>query len=190
VIPSQQGMQLINECRGEALVVSATTALREWGSISERRDLDLDLSDCMDKAPGVGLGLAIAQPERKVLVLDHGSVLRTNLGSLVTIGNAAPSNLVHFVMEDQDHPSTDGLPIPGMDNINFRALAEDGGYARIYQFDNLEDLMFSMEEVIEGPGPTFVSLKVYHDRDIPAYPTRSMADSLKTVRESLDSTPS
>ncbi len=188
MIPSQQGMQLINEHRGESLVVSATTALREWGSISGRRELDLDLSDCMDKAPGVGLGLAIAQPERKVVVLDSGTLLRTNLGSLVTIGNAAPSNLVHFVMEDGDHLSTDGLPIPGIDNINFGALAEDGGYARIYEFDNLEDLMYSLEEVMEGPGPTFVSLKVYHDGDIPDYPPRTMADSLKEVKESLDST--
>ncbi len=190
MIPSKQGMQFISESRGESLVVSATTALREWGSVSQRRDLDLDLSDCMDRAPGVGLGLAIAQPERKVLVMDCSSVLRTNLGSLVTIGNAAPQNLVHFVMEDGDHLSTDGLPIPGLDNINFRALAEDGGYARIYQFDNLEELMYSLEEVLEGPGPTFVSLKVYHEGDIPAYPTRSMADSLKAVKESLESEPS
>ncbi len=181
-------MQLINERRGDSLVVSATTALREWSSLSERRELDVDLSDCMDKAPGVGLGVALAQPGRKVLVLDCGSVLRTNLGSLVTIGNAAPANLVHFVLEDGDHLSTDGLPISGMDNINFRALAEDGGYAHTYQFDNLEDLMYSLEEVISSPGPTFVSLKVYYDGDIPAYPARSMADSMKSVRETLEHT--
>ena len=186
MIPSDQAMKLINERRGDSLVVSATIALREWSSVSERRDLDLDLSDCMDKAPGVGLGIALAQPDRKVLILDCDSVLRTNLGSLVTIGNVAPENLVHFVLEDGSHLSTDGLPITGMDKINFRALAEDGGYVRTYQFDNLEDLMFSMEEVLSGSGPTFVSLKVYHDGDLPDYPKRSMAESLKSVRETLE----
>ena len=167
-------------------MVSATVALREWSAVSERRDLDLDLSDCMDKAPGVGLGIALAQPDRKVLILDCDSLLRTNLGSLVTIGNVAPENVVHFVLEDGSHTSTDGVPIAGMDKINFKALAEDGGYTRTYQFDNLEDMMYGLEEVLDGTGPTFVSLKVFHDTDLLNYPERSMADSLKSVRETLE----
>ena len=186
MIPSLEAIKAINNRRRDAVVVSATAALREWGSVSHRRELDMDLSDCMDKAPSVGLGIALGRPDRKVLVLDCDSTIRTNLGSLITVGTAAPRNLVHILFEDSAHISTDGLPIPGLDRINFRALAEDGGYLKTYQFDNLEDLVISLQEVLEGDGPTFVSLKVVHDRDMPGYPTRSMEESLKSVKDALE----
>ena len=48
MIPSLEAIKAINNCRGDAVVVSATTDLREWSSESRCRELDLDLSDCMD----------------------------------------------------------------------------------------------------------------------------------------------
>ena len=189
MIPSLEAIKAINSRRKNAVVVSTTVSLREWGSVSHRRELDIDLLDCMDKAPSVGLGIALSRPDRKVLVLDCDSTLRTNLGSLVTVGTVAPRNLVHVLFEDNTHISTDGLPIPGLDKINFKALAEGGGYLKTYQFDNLEDLVISLPEVLEGDGPTFVSLKVVHGGDMPDYPTRSMKESLKSVKEALEQDP-
>lgn len=189
MIPSLEAIKAINSQRNNAVVVSTTVSLREWGSVSHRRELDIDLSDCMDKAPSVGLGIALSRPDRKVLVLDCDSTLRTNLGSLVTVGTVAPRNLVHVLFEDGTHVSTDGLPIPGLDKINFKALAEDGGYLKTYQFDNLEDLVLSLPDVLEGDGPIFVSLKVVHDGDLPDYPARSMEESLKSVKDTLEQDP-
>ncbi|MEC9272841.1 MAG: thiamine pyrophosphate-binding protein, partial [Chloroflexota bacterium] len=85
-----EATKAVNFHRNGALVVSTSSALRDWSQVSERRDLDVDLSDCMDRAPAVGLGLALAQPEGKVLVLDCDSTLRTNLGGLATIGESNP----------------------------------------------------------------------------------------------------
>ena len=185
MISSLEAIMAINSWRGDAFVVSATAALREWSSVSRRRDLDLDLSDCMDKAPSVGLGLALAQPHRRVLVLDCDTVLRRNLGSLITVGNASPSNLVHFLFEDGSYISTEGEPILHLDRVNFKALAEGAAYSTTCQFGRLEDLVIGLEDLMEETGPTFVSLKVVHDRDMPGYPARTMSDSLRAVRGSL-----
>ena len=95
-----EAAKAVNYHRRDALVVSTSAALREWSRVSERRELDLDLMDCMDRAPAVGLGLALAQPTGKVLVLDCDATLRTNLGGLATIGESGPDNLVHFVFDD------------------------------------------------------------------------------------------
>ena len=100
MIPSMDATKAINFHRKEALVVATSSALREWNEVSERRNLDIDLTDCMDRAPAVGLGLAIAQPNRKVLVLDCDATLRTDLGSLATVGQSETENLVHFVFDD------------------------------------------------------------------------------------------
>lgn len=185
LIPFLEAMRTLDKWRGEAVVVSTTTALRQWSSVSSRRELDLDLSDCMDKASSVGLGIALAQHRRKVLVLDCHNVLRKNIGSLITMGNAAPKNLVHFLFVDGSYIHMDSRPIPGFDGINYTALTEDGGYARSYQFEDLEEFTISLQEVLEASGPTFVSLKVVHDTPIPDYPSRSMRESLRTVKDSL-----
>ena len=185
MIPSLEAMKAIDRWRSDEVMVSATTALREWSSVSRRRDLDLDLSDCMDKAASLGLGVALAQP-RKVVVLDCDSVLRSNLAALVTVGNAGPRNLVHVLLEDASHLSTDGMPIPGLDGVDFVAHARESGYPRTYRFDDLEEFVVSLEEVMAGPGPTFVSLKVVHDREVPEYPPGTLGDSVRTVRATLE----
>ena len=50
MIPSMEATKAVNFHRKDALVVSTSFALREWSQVSERRDLDVDLSDCMDRA--------------------------------------------------------------------------------------------------------------------------------------------
>ncbi|MFQ6026993.1 MAG: thiamine pyrophosphate-dependent enzyme [Dehalococcoidia bacterium] len=185
MIPSLEATKAINYHRQDALVVSTSAALRDWNQVSQRRELDVDLTDCMDRAPGVGLGLSLAQPDRKVLVLDCDATLRTDLGSLATIGESKPENLVHFVFEDAAYSSTDGLPIKGLDNVNFISMAEGAGYAQTYQFDDLEGLLIGLEEVMVQSGPTFVLIKVLRDEDPPPFPDRNMAEGWATVRRTL-----
>ena len=185
MIPSREVARAINYHRQDALVVSTSAALRDWHQVSERRDLDIDLTDCMDRAPAVGLGLSIAQPNRRILVLDCDATLRTDLASLATIGEAAPGNLVHFVMEDADHRSTDGTPIRGLDRIDFEGMARSAGYAHACRYDNLEELLIGLEDIMRRPGPVLVAVKVLPEAEPPPFPERSMAQGWAEVRNSL-----
>ena len=185
VIPSMEATKAVNFHRKDALVVSTSSALREWSQVSERRDLDIDLSDCMDRAPAVGLGLALAQPEGKVLVLDCDSALRTNLGGLATIGESNPENLVHFVFDDVSSASTSGLPIRELDNLDLAQIALSSGYAKAYEFDKLEEFLIGLEDVMRQIGPVFVRVKVFRDGEPPPFPERTMAQGWAEVRENL-----
>ena len=185
MIPLMEAAKAINYHRNDAVVVATSTALRDWSVVSERRDLDVDLTDCMDRAPGVGLGLALAQPNRKILVLDCDATLRTDLGSLATVAESSPENLVHFVFVDADYLSTDGLPITGLDNVDLRSMAQGAGYAKTFQFDGLEEFLIGLEEVMVQDGPVFVLIKVFHDTELPDFPDRTMADGWATVRSTL-----
>ena len=187
MIPSIEAARAINFHRSDAIVVSTSSACRDWNAISGQRNLDVDLTDCMDRAPAVGLGLALAQPQRKVLVLDCDSTLRTDLSGMATVGEIAPRNMVHFVFDDANHISTDGLPIRGLDNLDLMALADGAGYSRKYEFDNLEELFIGLEEVMRQEGPVFVVVKVFRDADEPPFPERSMAESWGLVRQTLAS---
>ena len=188
-IPYSEAARAVNYHRGDALVVSTSAALREWSQVSERRELDLDMMDCMDRAPAVGLGLALAQPERKVLTLDCDATLRTNLGGLATIGESRPSNLVHFVFDDASRPSTDGVPIKELAHLDLAQIALSSGYAKAYRFDRLEELLIGLEEAMQQEGPVFVLVSVYRQSDAPAFPERKMAEGWAQVREQLAEPP-
>ena len=187
MIPSMEATKAVNFHRKDALVISTSFALREWSQVSERRDLDVDLSDCMDRAPAVGLGLALAQPEGKVLVLDCDSTLRTNLGGLATIGESNPENLVHFVFDDVSSSSTSGVRIKEMDNLDLAQIALSSGYAKTYEFDKLEEFLIGLEEVMRQTGPVFVRVKVFRDGIQLPFPERSMAEGWAEVRDFLTS---
>ena len=180
-----EATKAVNFHRNGALVVSTSSALRDWSQVSERRDLDVDISDCMDRAPAVGLGLALAQPESKVLVLDCDSTLRTNLGGLATIGESNPQNLVHFVFDDASSTSTSGIPIKEMDSLDLAQIANSSGYTKVYEFDKLEELLIGLEEIMRQTGPVFVRVKVFRTGEPNPYPDRSMAQSWAVVREHL-----
>ena len=185
VIPSMEATKAVNFHRKDALFVSTSSALREWSQVSERRDLDIDLSDCMDRAPAVGLGLALARPEGKVLVLDCDSTLRTNLGGLATIGESSPENLVHFVFDDVSAVSTSGVPIRALDNLDLVQMAKSSGYAKTYEFDELEEFLIGLEDVMRQTGPVFVRVKVFRDGIQLPFPERTMAQGWAEVRENL-----
>ena len=182
---SMEATKAVNFHRKDALVVSTSSALRDWAQVSQRRDLDVDLMDCMDRAPAVGLGLALAQPDSKVLVLDCDATLRTDLGGLATVGESGPQNLVHLVFEDAAFRSTRGIPIKGLDAIDFQAMAQGAGYAKVYEFDKLEELVLGLEDVMAQTGPVFVLIKVAREEELLPMPDRSMADGWATVRKSL-----
>ena len=189
MIPSHEVARAINYHRQEALVVSTSAALREWHLVSQRRDLDIDLTDCMDRAPAVGLGLSIAQPNRRVLVLDCDATLRTDLASLATIGEASPGNLVHFVLEDANHTSTDGMPIRGLDQVDFEGMARSAGYSHTCRFDNLEEFLIGLEDIMRRQGPVLVAVKVLPKPDSSPFPDRPMAQGWADVRRALSDAP-
>ncbi len=185
MIPAREVARAINYHRSDALVVSTSAALRDWHQVSQRRDLDIDLTDCMDRAPAVGLGLSLAQPNRRILVLDCDATLRTDLASLATIGEASPGNLVHFVLEDAGHTSTDGVPIRGLAQVDFEGMARSAGYSHTCRFDNLEEFLIGLEDIMRRPGPVLVAVKVLPDPEPLPFPDRRMAEGWAEVRRAL-----
>ncbi len=190
-VRASQALQAIQDKRGDSLVVSAGPPLAGWSAVSQRRDLDIDLTDCVGRAPALALGLALAQPQRKVLALDSDSSLRTSLDTLTTVGSAGAENLVHFLLCDSDDRSTGGRSIPGLGKIDFSALAQNGGYNAVFSFDSLEDLVLGIPEVMEAPGPAFVSIRVFYDSEATDHSrVGNTRDSLRNVKAVLGSGPS
>jgi len=170
MIDSLEAQKIISQHRNNEVVVNAYTTTIEWAQVSTNPDLDLPSGAAMGKASSLGLGLALAQPSRKVIVLDGDGALLMNLGSLVTIANMAPPNLIHFVFENSVYRTTGGQPIPNAGELSFIGLAKEAGYANVHEFKDLASLENDIETVLNQIGPTFVCLKIPPDTERPPFP--------------------
>ena len=127
MIPAFEAVKAIHDRRGDAVVVGTMTPNRYWDLITDRPELDLPVFGAMGKASSLALGVALAQPHRRVVVLDGDGALLMNLGSLVTIAGRQPANLVHFVFDDGAYVTTGGQPVPGDGRHDFAAIAKGAG---------------------------------------------------------------
>ena len=152
-------LKTIAEFRTDEVVIVTMSAIKEWPRLSPS-SLDLNVAGAMGYASSVGLGIALAQPDRRVIVLDGDGSLLMNLGTLVTICNLSPSNLTHFVLENGLYELPGRVPLPGFGKISIAGLARAAGLTKVYEFDSLRDFREHMATFLHEPGPIFGSLKV------------------------------
>ena len=141
------------------IVVPVFQSAFDWMKIRPHK-LNYLCTGAMGQASSHALGLALGCTDQKVLILDGDGSLLMNLGSLVTIGSCAPENLWHFVLHNGIYEVNGEFPIPGGLETDFSSIATAAGFPRSYNFDNIEELRKRLPEVLAGPGPVFVCLKV------------------------------
>ncbi len=163
MINNTDAVRIIDAKRDGSIIVPTMNANNvSFGlpTVTTNQDLDLPVSGAMGKGSSVGLGLALAQPQRKVFILDGDGSLLMNLGTLVTLSNKAPKNLYHFLFNNGVYAVTGGQPIPGEGVSDWEGLAQAAGYAAVFSFDNLEDLTTGIDQVLATEGPVFIHLAV------------------------------
>ena len=159
-------LKVLARHRTNEIVVAVFKAAQEWIHISPS-ELNYTFTGSMGQGSSHALGLALGCPDRKVIVLDGDGSLLMNLGSLVTIGHAAPKNLIHCVCENGTYETNGDVPIPGAGRISFTGMARDAGYPKTYEFDNIQDWEQNVMRVINEDGPVLVDIKIVPGAEYP-----------------------
>ena len=160
-------MQIIEACfviskmRGENTIIVHTMGAMPMISALSPSPLNITSVPLMGGASGIGLGLAIAQPDRKVVVLDGDASLLMELGSIAQIADEAPANLIHIVFNNnaQFH-GVANLERPGGARFDFCAVALGAGYATTSKFSTVQELVANGPALIGSTGPHFVELEI------------------------------
>ncbi len=163
MIDNLDACRVIEQNRNDAIVVTTMGAGNPrfgWPVVSQNEAMDVPVGGAMGKASSFALGIALAQPDRSVLILDGDGSLVMNLGTLTTISERAPANLYHFVFDNGCYAVTGGQPIPADGKVSFKEMASGAGYAATYEFDNLEDLASGVGDILQKQGPVLVNLKI------------------------------
>jgi len=179
-------LRALAERREGAVVVATMTALDAWRELSPS-DLNMSCVGFMGGASTLGLGIALARPERRLMILDGDGSLLMQLGSLATIAGAAPKNFYHFLFHNGVYEVSGSQQIPAEGRIDFAGMARAAGYASAHRFDDLEELRTGLPSVLQQEGPVFIELAI-----TPAGETlrgggrpNQVADEARALRQAL-----
>ena len=114
----------------------------------------------MGLASSIGLGIAMAQPARRVVVLDGDGSLLMNLGSLATIATVRPPNLVVIVWDNQLYGTTGGQPTATASGADLARVAQALGIPEVVTVREREDFDATVGRALRTPGPWVIVAKV------------------------------
>lgn len=114
----------------------------------------------MGLASSIGVGLTIAQPSRRVFVLDGDGALLMNLGSLATIGWVRPANLVLIVVDNERYATTGGQQTATAHGTDLEAAARAMGIAATATVRTIADLDAALAQTALRPGPWVIVSEV------------------------------
>jgi len=140
------------------LVISSTGMIsRELYTIADS-ERNFYMIGSMGQASSIGLGLALSLPEKRIVVLDGDGAILMNTGSLATIGNFAPPNLLHIILDNEVYDSTGGQKTVSA-TARLEAIAEATGYPFNRRATSEEELRQALADA-EEKGPAFILVKV------------------------------
>jgi len=110
----------------------------------------------MGMASSIGLGLALSQ-KRKVIVLEGDGSILMNLGSLITIYAQSPKNLILIILDNGCYATT-GSQCTYTLQVDLSELARGIGFQKIFKFEKTDEI--NMKKVLREGGPVIVHVKV------------------------------
>jgi sulfopyruvate decarboxylase subunit beta len=180
--------------RRNEVVVTTMGVVRPWGRYSSH-PLDFASADsAMAHAADFALGIALAQPERRVWCLNGDGSMLMSLGTLVTIVESGATNLVLFVLQNDAYEVTGNQKVPGAGHVDFAAMARAAGFKHVHTFDDPKLYAAAIPQILAGPGPLCVVVKIAPGVEGPlarqpaeeaVYLRTSLAESARTVRRAL-----
>jgi thiamine pyrophosphate-dependent acetolactate synthase large subunit-like protein len=144
---------------GDALVVAANGMISREACYHADRNENFYMIGSMGLASSIGLGVATARPDRRVVVLDGDGNVLMGLGTLAMIGEQLPRNLTHVVFDNESYGSTGGQRSIS-DRISLERIAAAAGYAHAERVDTLEGLDEAVRAMLSQDGPSFLLAKV------------------------------
>ena len=131
------------------------------------------LEHAMGLASSIGLGIALSQPDRKVVVLDGDGSVLMNLGGLTTVARSRPNNLVHVIFDNETLLSVGGGAPGGYKwfttatsaGADLAGIAKAAGFPRAQLVRKLEDFEEAALDAIRGDQLTCIAAKV--DAEMP-----------------------
>ncbi len=173
------------EQRGALLVVAGLGSAAWDCTAAGDHPLTFPLWGAMGSACMIGLGLALAQPKRRVLVVTGDGEMLMGLGSLATVGAQRPGNLAVVVLDNERYGETGMQKTHTGYGTDLAAVAAACGFADSRMIRGSAEIAALRSGVYQGGGPLFFQVKVRPDALPVVLPPRDGAHLKHRFREAL-----
>jgi thiamine pyrophosphate-dependent acetolactate synthase large subunit-like protein len=143
------------------------------------------LSGAMGAAVAMGLGLALAQPDRKVVVVTGDGELLMNVGTLASVGVLNPPNLSIICVDNEHYGETGWQESHTGRGVDIAKMAEGGCIPNVRTVTKEAELAEAAQMLSEGNGTSFVLVKVAPTKAASIYRSRDASWHKGKFREAL-----
>jgi thiamine pyrophosphate-dependent acetolactate synthase large subunit-like protein len=171
--------------RGELLVVAGLGSTAWDCTAAGDHPLTFPMWGAMGLAAMTGLGLALAQPVRRVLVLTGDGEMLMGLGSLATIGVQKPENLTVVVIDNERYGETGMQATHTAAGVDLAAVAGACGFVSSTLVRDAAGVAALRRAVHQGSGPCFAQVKVVAEKIPLILPPREGTVLKNRFREAL-----
>lgn len=146
--------------RGNALVVAGLGAPCWDTAAAGDHPLNFYTWGGMGSAAMIGLGMALAQPKRRVLVLTGDGEMLMALGAFATIAVQQPRNLAVIVMDNEHYGETGMQQTHTRLGVDLAGMAKAAGFRAAGTIYSTAELKAWIPRIHREPGPVFAAVKV------------------------------
>ena len=150
--------------RGADTLVVAGLGSSAWDvTAAGDNDRNFCLIGAMGMAVPIGLGLAEAQPGKRILVITGDGDMLMSLGALATVAQIRPRNLAIIVLDNERYGETGGQPTHTAGAADLAAIARGAGIAASGTIREQSEFAAMVERVHDAPGPVFNAVKIAYE---------------------------
>lgn len=165
-MPLIEVLKVLQAARTDEVVVTMMSVAREWTALGSRPLDFVYVPSSMGQASSIGLGIALARPDKRVIACNGDGSTLMNLGSLVTITSEAPQNLCLLIFDNGVYEVTGAQATPAAASsrkddrdLDLATVARACGFASVFTFEEIEDWKAQVGHILKAAGPTCVVLK-------------------------------
>ncbi len=150
---------LVRQLSDEPIIASCGNPKFDLFTAAGDRKANFYMWNSMGMASSIGLGLAMARPDKKVIILDGDGAFLMNLNSLTTAANKSPRNLTHIIWDNRAYQLTGGQPSHTSEKADLEAIAKGAGFNKVLSIDTLTAFKEAISQILSEPGPWIVVVK-------------------------------
>lgn len=162
-----ESLRILHAARSSEVIITTMSTAREWNELTPHPLDFVYVPSSMGQASSLGLGMALAQPDRRIVVCNGDGCTLMNLGSLVSITAAAPQNLVLLVFDNEVYEITGAQGTAAShhrrsdrNSLDYAEMARACGFQSVHVIDSLQQWEQQVQQLLTETGPVFGWLKV------------------------------
>lgn len=153
--------------RDKEVIISTMSIAEPWQQLSNNPLDFASVNSAMGHAADFAYGLALAQPQRRIITLNGDGSTLMCLGTMVTITHKLPTNYVLVIIDNGSYEVTGNQPLPARGTYNFAILAQGAGIEKVYTISEADEFDDKLPCLFEETGPLVFIWKVAEANEPP-----------------------